>query len=363
MRPYAGGFFQLFRLRPRGSQLSEKTAKVLGEIMHKNLLALLGVFMLAFNTTTVRADDTAPLDYAKINSIIQALLDPLAGDDPIVSAVGMRLNPDNTDLVNDKLQLELTTDLRRTTWSEAPTRFTTILRGQARILPGETPEAAEVLELRIGSDFEVATDAVPMLRYMSVQIKDLVGCSRATRPSQEFVCVKLAELGTVDSLESVSGLLVGVRDGLVLLIDEEINRLKAAIAAAPSDIDLERLATELKTVLDQKRFVGALTLNTAMDEAGAVKEIQVASGRPLALGRDIRLDSGRIVLAREKLTIGFAINARNLFPARDYQAFKGMLVDLFREVESGNPDALETVKSYASMYMEVIKGFTNSNRR
>src|SRR3989344_4201817 len=231
--------------------------------MNFKAIGILGAFALTIFTpfaTTALANDRGnepAIDYAKINETIKALLAGVAVGDEIVSKVEMTIDPVFTDVLNDKLKLELATELRKTSWSTAPTRFATVLRGEAKIVG---PAEAQVLEAKIGAQINVETEAVPMLRNLATLAREYSGCARVrgSETGKKFLCDRLAELAQAADLEAVGALLVGVQRGMLQLVEEDLVRLRAELAAAETPEDRARLEKQIASEETAKAFVSAL---------------------------------------------------------------------------------------------------------
>lgn len=240
-----------------------------------------------------------PLDFGRINEVIPKLLAPALAGNSAVESFNLQFDPAATNLALDRARAVADVVFRRTGWSSQPSSAHLVLTTAADFAGPSAPRAH--VEAQLGMQTAVA----PLIdyalrRWVAKHQPPAGGPASADDFFAAALAEKLARTPKIASLEDVADMYQYLAALRFLAQNDEIDRLRTMLAAAPDEPSRSRLAAEL-TSARQKRdqLAGGAQTQIERDATGAVQSITlsyqnipVGQGAAVLSRIDVRLTQG-----------------------------------------------------------------------
>ncbi|HEY5312878.1 MAG TPA: hypothetical protein VIK18_10175, partial [Pirellulales bacterium] len=243
-----------------------------------------------------------PLDYGRLNAAIPAMLGQLARGDAAIESWSLFFDPSGSDLGQDRLAIVTDLALRQTAWTAETSRLHLELRASADV---RTPGAAKAtLEFRLIMDTPAAAAADYAARQFQAK-----RCGNpptvATCAEDYFVarfCEKLARTPPLADFEELADLAQYVAALRFLAQNDEIDRLKSALASAATDEQRQLLATELAKQRVGRDRLAATRLQIVRDGYGRAQAITLGLAN-LQIGSALFAQQIDVAIAPRNITV------------------------------------------------------------
>jgi len=216
-----------------------------------------------------------PLDFAKINDAVAALLEPLLAGDASIESFDLRFDPAQTNLAADTVAATANAALRRSGWSTSPSRLHLDLRAVANL---NAPGGARAT---VDGNVDVQTAVVPLANFALQRFKARQTDKVPEPPSsaddffQAYLREKLARTQTLSNFEDVVDFFQYLCALRFVAQNDNIDRLKEALAAATDPAIRNSLAAELAVSRLQRENMSNVRSHIERDASGNIRAIDL----------------------------------------------------------------------------------------
>jgi hypothetical protein len=297
---------------PQGAQQPATTPPPQRQQRREGLQNLGGQVFNLLGGAGGQAAPAQPLDIGRLNSAIPAMLGQLARGDAAIESWGLYFDPSGSDLGQDRLAIVTDLALRQTAWSAETTRVHLEVRARADV---RTPGAAKAaIDFRLILD----TPAHAAADYAARQFQ-AKRCGSpptvATGAQDYFIarfCEKLGRTPPLADFEELADLTQYIAALRFLAQNDEIDRLKSALASAATDQQRQALASELANQRVGRDRLAATKLQVVRDPYGRAQAITLALAN---------VEVGSILFAQR---VDVAIAPRNITLSGQAEVRKGV---------------------------------------
>ncbi len=287
------------------------------------------------------ADPGADLDVEKLNAAIDALLAPLSPEGGPIERIWFDLRADQTDFENDKLAASAGIALRRSPWSNDPSQLSIDLMTQ--VVTSEEGRR----EIRLRASIELDTAVLPLVNFALPRIRDKLAADdrqAAHGADAEFMAGLRDLLGTIESVESMDELADLFAHASALRLaswNSEVDRRRAALAAAPDD-ESRRLAAEslLQGRIERDRLFAARP-HIMRDVYGAARElhVEIVDSEPAA---GLRFDEVEAIVSVDGVRVTAAASVTK--GVELYELTRPLVVGTLRRLQNGDAATVATMR-------------------
>jgi hypothetical protein len=216
-----------------------------------------------------------PLDFAKINDAVAALLQPLLAGEASIESFDLRFDPTQTNLAADTVAATANLVLRRSAWSASPSRLHLDLRAVANL---NAPGGARAT---VDGNIDFQTAVVPLANFALQRVKARQAGKIAEPPAsaddffQAYLREKLARTPSLNNFEDVVDFFQYICALRFVAQNDNIDRLKEALAAATDPAIQNGLAAELAAARLQRESMSNVRTHIERDASGNIRAIDL----------------------------------------------------------------------------------------
>lgn len=281
-----------------------------------------------------------PLDVPKLNQGILSLLEPLLTQERAIESLHIGFDPAATNFARDTITLRADARLKRTGWSPNPTQINIEL--QARMARRDNGAQQALLE----GQLHVETDVIPLVNRAIARLMNRAqrpapaGGSRLLTAEEDFQARLRAKLertpplASMDELVDLGVYLAGLR---MAVVNDQIDRLKDGLNAAPDERSRAALQAELDEVRLSRDRMFDVRPRVDRDENGRTAALVftvVNSGLP----GSGRMDHLEFVLREHDIHL--VADGSLLQGVEFYALFKPVLMNTLERLQNRDPDTL-----------------------
>jgi hypothetical protein len=326
-------------LIPRGQLTDQQRAD------RRDRLRNLGGQVLGALAPPTGPDGTpVPLDMTKLNSALSPLIKGLLGGGDSIESLRIGFDPEGTNFAEDRARLRVDAALRRTSWSNAPTRVTAMLNVQ--VSRAETGGLVALLD----GNLRLQTPTVALANYAVAQFKERRKENRsdgAPAPASydelfaQMLDERLARVDRLESLDDVADLLTAISGLRLTAASQTIEQLRADARSAPDEQTRQDLEAQLAQVRADRDKLFDVRPHFARDASGAVRTITLEMlGSELFAGAEMRAMDFR--MTDNEITVqaaGALTRWVELYPV-----VKPLVMNVLARIQNGDPRALDGVR-------------------
>lgn len=317
------------------------------------------VCALALAPLVSRSEAEAPIDFARVNTVIGLVVEAALAENPEVSRASISFDPARMNLETNRVAATVMTGLRKTSWSENETVLT--LNLDALFTPVER-EGMLTTDIRGSLALALETEAVPALRYASGLIRSLLDCEGNTADpasdTRAFFCAQLSEMEQVTDLGAVAVQLASSKEGLLRLLSSKIRGIEAALVTTTDPVERARLEAELAEAQASRSFTESLHLEFAFAVDGSLSELSLDAPGSLTFA-GITIDNLNARLGNSLFALGGDLNLPDLLDGESFARYRARFVELMRGLETGTSDALNQFREVTNIVLALVVGYTN----
>lgn len=267
-------------------------------------------FLARARENLAEATQAPLLDSDRLNGALEELIAPLVGDDTALKSLRLRIVPEDTNLLENRLHIAGGGTLRRAAWSEEPTRLELDL--QAGVEP-PTPETLLRPRGTIEGTITLETDTLPLANLLLSRAKKKLkraapaGPPNADTAFESRLREKLGRQAPLADLDELADLFTYISGLKLSTVNEEIEAVTARLSESLPAEERAALAERLAEIRLERDGLLRARARVERDDRGRVREVGLSlDGAEIAGG--VFAKEIEIVVQRERLTVRGAVS-------------------------------------------------------
>jgi hypothetical protein len=222
----------------------------------------------------------APLDFNKVNAALPGFFAPLLNGDLYIDALQIAFDPARTDLAKDTLRLTGDLGLRKSAWSTAPSHLHADLSATADLANPTGPRATATALVTVNTDV-VALANLRLQKFKTQKQATPVGPPQSEKAIfQAKLADRLASAEPLTTFDDVVDLFQTINSLRFSAQNENIDRIKNALAATTDPAERDRLSAELVAARRGRDSLANTRLTIERDAMGRAVKVTVTGSNP-----------------------------------------------------------------------------------
>jgi len=292
-----------------------------------------------------------PIDFARLNGVIMRLLQPLVANEPSIESLELAFDPAQSDLNADQLVVSAVANLRHTAWSADRTQLHVGLGIKADIPSSQAP-----IDARVTLSTAIAPFAdFALHRYQS---KAAEAQPAAPQSADDIFNLELreylAQVQKISDFEDIVDVFQSICGLRFMAQNENIDRLKAAVDAAPDAASSQALALELQTARLAREKLSETQIRIVRDTSGRAQTISVKL-RNVPVASALFMDQLDVELTPTQVTL--AGKGRVVKGVEVYALAKPLVITTLGKVSQADPATLDAISARLANWLALALPF------
>lgn len=300
----------------------------------------------------------SPLDMAKVNEGIVALLRPLLDEERGLEYLRLRFDPAETNLNRDTVRLLAAAKLRHSAWSPEPTLVDIDLRGMMQRDPDGRPRGLLDGNVRFQTDV-VALANRAMARFAEQlerraeqgSVRD--GVMNAEETFRQRMREKLAATPPLESLDDVIDLMLSFSGLRLASINDSVAEIKRDFDAAPDEKARADLANQLIAARRERDQMLDLHPFVERNDAGQAMALILKMDRS-RVNEATQVERLRVEIAADQVTVnlvGSTMQGMEL-----YALSKPIVLNTLSRIQMRDPNTIGLGRNMVRGYLGQLRG-------
>jgi hypothetical protein len=299
-----------------------------------------------------------PVDIAKLNDGLMALIKPLLGEEGGLESVQLRFDPAATNLARDTARLIGSATMRRSGWSDQPTLVDFDVRASVARQEDSRPRVMLDGGVRFQTDVIALANRVVVRQRRDLDRRAKQGAVREApidadetfRLHWREKLERTAELRTMDDVADLFIFYSGLR---LAAANDRIDELTARIAAAADERAREDLRDDLAEARASRDQMFAIRPKVDRDDTGRARALTFTMIQT-DWDRDTQIERFRLAITPRQLTLDVVGGTSTGVEA--YALVKPILLNTLTRIQARDPATLELGRG-------MVRGYWSNLRR
>lgn len=301
--------------------------------------------------------NAAPPEPEKLNDALELFLAPLVEGDPAIRSLHIELDPQQTDLLADRVLLRIDAELNSSQWSNRPSELWAEIDlhvEQAGFVEDDlghrvyTPARAMLIAM-----LTVDTDILGAVNEALPKLREQLARREERDPLAERVLAKLETTGQVASMDELADLFTYISAQQFLVMVERIDALRAELAATDNADEANRLQREIQQLREQRDQMLLVHPSVQRDDRGEAVSIAIHMAHPPGASA-VQVDRLLAVVTADGVEVETAASLNR--GVEMYALFKPMVLNTLATIQNADRQQLEAMLQAYLPLLEQLLG-------
>lgn len=298
-----------------------------------------------------------PVDIAKLNEGLMALIKPLLGEEGGLEAVQVRFDPAETNLARDTARLIGSGKLRRSAWSEQPTLVDFDVRASVARQEDGRPRAMLDGGVRFQTDVIALANRVVVRQRRDLDRQSKKGAVRSGTPDADEMFrltwrEKLERTPDLRTMDDVADLFIYYAGLRLAAANNRIDELTARLAATSDERGRAELLQDLAEVRASRDQMFAIRPKVDRDDSGRARALTFTMIQT-DWNRETQVERFRLAITPRQLTLDVVGGTTTGVEA--YALVKPILLNTLSRIQARDPATLELGRGMVRGYWSNLR--------